>query len=167
MSNTKKYMSVLLEICKRIEPGKKMVQKLMYLMERKGMDLSLNYCIHFYGPYSSILDNAIHALEANDIIKINTCGLTHKISSNFTSEEDTLNASDKEILEFVLDEFANRSALELEALTTLDYIANNLLSKSATDEDIVKKAKMIKGTKFPEEYLYKELSVLREYQFLS
>lgn len=54
MGNTKKYMYILLEICKRIEPGKKMVQKLMYRMERRGMDLSLNYCIHFYGPYSSM-----------------------------------------------------------------------------------------------------------------
>lgn len=31
------------------DPGKKMVQKLMYLIERKGVEVGLNYKIHFLG----------------------------------------------------------------------------------------------------------------------
>lgn len=47
MKNYAKCEEILHYICQNQEPGKKMVQKLMYLMERKGIDLGLNYSIHF------------------------------------------------------------------------------------------------------------------------
>ena len=47
---------IINQICEKIEPGKKMLQKLMYLIERKGVTLELNYSIHYFGPYSSKLD---------------------------------------------------------------------------------------------------------------
>ena len=56
--------------------------------------------------------------------------------------------------------------LELEALTTLDYAANNLMKNDISDEKIVKQVKEIKGTKFTEEVLYKELQILKKYDYL-
>lgn len=34
----------------------------MYLIERRGVYLNLNYSIHFYGPYSAALDYVAHTL---------------------------------------------------------------------------------------------------------
>ena len=79
MKNFDKFEEILHYICLDQEPGKKMVQKLLYLMERKGIKLNLNYAIHFYGPYSSALDDALHALEAQGVINITVDHLTHRI----------------------------------------------------------------------------------------
>lgn len=80
MKNHEKYEEILHYICQSQVPGKKMVQKLMYLIERKGINLGLNYSIHFYGPYSVTLDDTLHSLEAQGIININVDHLTHKIT---------------------------------------------------------------------------------------
>ena len=52
IKNYIKCEEILHYICQNQAPGKKMVQKLIYLIERKGVDLGLNYSIHFYRPYS-------------------------------------------------------------------------------------------------------------------
>jgi len=64
-------LSLLVPIIKMISeyqsPGKKALQKLVYLVERKGLDLGYDYSIHYYGPYSSELDYAVHSLEMQGI----------------------------------------------------------------------------------------------------
>jgi len=44
-------------------PGKKVLQKLVYLIEKKGLNLGFDYSIHYYGPYCAQLDDAVHSLE--------------------------------------------------------------------------------------------------------
>jgi hypothetical protein len=75
-----KYIIIIKAICEKTEVGKKMLQKLLYLIERKGVGLDLNYSIHFFGPYSAKLDELIHLFESEDIIEIDTSGTTHKIN---------------------------------------------------------------------------------------
>ena len=50
MVNLEQCAIIIRQICDATEPGKKMVQKLFYLMERKGLQLNLAYSIHFFGP---------------------------------------------------------------------------------------------------------------------
>ena len=45
-----KYTFLIDDICKGKQTGKKKLQKLMYLIERKGVQLDLRYSIHFFGP---------------------------------------------------------------------------------------------------------------------
>lgn len=47
MVNLEQCAIIIRQICDATEPGKKMVQKLFYLMERKGLQLNLAYSIHF------------------------------------------------------------------------------------------------------------------------
>jgi hypothetical protein len=51
MNNLRSYIEALESICENRNLGKKAVQKLMYLIERKGVEFDLDYTIHFFGPY--------------------------------------------------------------------------------------------------------------------
>lgn len=168
MFSMKKYVEVLERICEQNEPGKKSVQKLAYLIERKGVNLDLEYTIHFFGPYSSKLDNVLHLLQCDEAIDINTIERTHTISIIDTSsyEGEQLSQEEKEKVDFILNNFKRRSALELEGITTIDYVAKSLGLRNGDNDKIIEEVKRIKGTKFNDEQLQEYLGVLREYEFV-
>lgn len=155
------------EICNQIEPGKKMLQKLMYLIDRSGMDLDLNYSIHYFGPYSSKLDSAIHTLESYDKLNIDTSGSTHIIRLGDIAIEGTLDAQEQQKVDFVMENFSKKSAHELEAITTVDYVATTMLKGKGSDQEIINKVKQIKGSKFSQEYLSDCLDILKHLKYLA
>lgn len=166
MKHMKKLVEVLASIGANRKPGKKMVQKLLYLMERKGLELGLNYRIHFFGPYSSILDDNLHALQNSEIIVINTSGQTHTISvlDADLCEGEGLSSQERELVRDVIDNFANMTAFDLEAITTLDYVARSMgrsdkLNEKAKQE-IIKGVQDIKGSKFSKSQLDEYLEIL-------
>ena len=169
------YIIIIKKICEKTEMGKKMLQKLLYLIERKGVKLNLNYSIHFFGPYSAKLDELIHLFESEDIIEIDTSGVTHKIniSKNIPVEyKETINhyefsSNDKEKVNFVLENFINRSAFELEAITTLDYVATVMSNKAQSDSQVIEEVKKIKGSKFKEDFLKQQLAFLKKCGYVS
>lgn len=165
MKNLEKYAAILQKICTVSGTGKKKAQKLMYLMERKGVELSLDYTIHFYGPYSEKLDEALHVLDTQGIAQIDTSGYTHVIHIVQTQNESTI-AQELPIIEKVLEVFGHKSALELEAITTLDYAATSLLHGRGNDEDIIHEVEKIKGQKFSRSQLKKDLQLLHDQDFL-
>lgn len=171
MDYIRKYASIIQKICSvHPDPGKKMVQKLMYLIERKGVEVGLNYKIHFFGPYSEKLDDALRFLESEDMIEIDANhGMTHIIKFCGIGEEldDALTAEEQDTVNEVLSVFGKKTALELEALTTLDYAATALLKSAADDEKIIAQVKQIKGSKFSDRQLNQELGVLKEHQYLN
>ncbi|MCM1185635.1 MAG: hypothetical protein NC251_01035 [Lachnoclostridium sp.] len=52
--------------------------------------------------------------------------------------------------------------MELEALSTMDYIMHSLLPATATDQDIISKFKQIKATKFEQNVIDHTLLELKE-----
>lgn len=158
---------IISQICESIEPGKKMLQKLMYLIGRKGVELDLNYSIHFFGPYSAKLDNTMRTLESYDKLRIDTSGTTHIIHLGEVPIQGTLNVEDQAKVTFVLENFMTKSALELEAITTLDYVAVEMLDGKGSDQQIVNKVKQIKGSKFTNEFLYESLDTLKKCSYIS
>lgn len=147
--------------------GKKATQKIFYFIERKGFGLNLRYGIHYYGPYSSKLDDIMYELESEGYLSINTNGPTHII--NIGSREisgSSLNEEQQRIVKYVLDTFEHKSPLELEALSTMDYIANFILRGMAVDGEIIKKFKQIKGDKFDQAMIDSTLKELRELAFI-
>lgn len=166
MTSIEKNAIIIKQICNNIEPGKKMLQKLMYLISRKGLNLDLNYSIHFFGPYSSKLDTTLHLLESYDKLFIDTSGTTHIIHLGTSPIDGTLEDSEQGIVNSVLEKFATKSAHELEAITTLDYVATVMLKGSGTDKQIVDKVMQIKGSKFSSNYLSDSLSVLKQNNYL-
>ena len=166
MSNSDTNAIIIAQICSEIEPGKKMLQKLVYLIGRKGINLGLNYSIHYFGPYSSKLDTTMHTLESYDKLKIDTTGNTHIIRLGEVPIEGVLDSNTQVAVDFVMNNFSRKTAHELEAITTLDYVANNILDSSAQDEDIVNKVIQIKGNKFSPDYLMGCLDELKQLKFI-
>ena len=122
-------------------PCKKTLQKIVYLIEKKHIDLGCDYGIHFYGPYSSDLDFAVRELCDEGVLEIQYTSLEHRIS--LTDKSKTPIFSDSNI-DTIIDEFAKETPSELELLTTALYaflIDNN---KSAVVSRVIK----IKGSKY-------------------
>ena len=140
----------------------------MYLIERKGVSMNLRYSIHFYGPYSEELDNAIRLLAANDVINIDTSERTHKISILDSSSIDyDLMEEEINTINFILDNFSDKTPNELEALTTLDFVAKEIIENNGSHEDIINEVLKIKGTKFTTYFLKEQLELLKECGFIS
>lgn len=151
MDNITKYALLFKMLCTEYDGaslGKKVSQKMFYFFEREGIELNLRYGIHYYGPYSSKLDNAMYELDSRGYISIDIAGATHVVRQGKTEAPGCLTEKDAIIARKVLDSFEHKSAMELEALSTMDYVANFLLGKYATESDIRRKFKEIKGSKF-------------------
>lgn len=161
-----KYALLIGDICADQKTGKKKLQKIMYLIERKGVQLDLRYSIHFFGPYSSKLDQVVHILENEDWLDIDTSGQTHRIIMK-KEGNGQLSKEDNILVDMVRKAFYDKSPMELEALTTIDYVATTLLHGNATRADVIKQVKIIKGKKFSSQELEKEYDVLIEQGYLS
>lgn len=169
MEKLKNYAQTLKRICENGNQGKKAVQKLMYLVERKGVDFELGYSIHYFGPYSAKLDDILHRLESDEIVNIDTSGRTHivRVMDSSVCGGDGLSAEESEIVEYVVNQFGYKSAFELEGIATLDYIACNLPAGNISDKDIINGVKRIKGTKFSESQLEQYLGILKDHKYLA
>lgn len=148
--------------------GKKVVQKMFYFFERSGVQLNLRYGIHYYGPYSPRLDNYLHILENMDYIEIDVSSKTHMISmGDRKCSEDTLTESETRKIEFVVNNFFQKTPLQMEALATMDYVSHYIFSDHASESEIKNKFKEIKGTKFNELEISEAYKTLRELKFIA
>ena len=63
MVNNSAIVNIIESITKKNgAPCKKTLQKMVYLIEKKGVSIGCDYGIHFYGPYSSDLDFAVREM---------------------------------------------------------------------------------------------------------
>ena len=166
MTSFERNSIIISQICDEIEPGKKMLQKLMYLIDRQGINLELNYSIHFFGPYSAKLNEMIYTLESYDKLTIDTSGVTHIIHKGNIPIEGQPSEEEQEKIDFVLEHFSNKSALDLEAITTIDYVANKMLKGSTDEVEIISKVKKIKGSKFSDAYLAESFQTLQQLNYI-
>ncbi len=168
MDNIKKYAELFNLVSNSFDGakfGKKVAQKMFYFFERMGINLNLRYGIYYYGPYSSKLDNMLHVLESEEYIKINTDGTTHIISIGKKKSNSALSHEEKDIATTVIESFAHKTPLELEALATMDYVANSM--NCTTKEAIVSTFKAIKGDKFNLKTINETYSTLKQLNLIS
>ena len=161
--------AVIEQICaydKDVQVGKIMLQKLMYLMQRQGLDMKLSYSIHYYGPYSPDLYDLILIKNRLGELDIDTSSRTHVISTGSEAHAQDLTGDEQQIFARVMKTFFGRTALELEGITTVDYVAHTTLKDSGTREQIIERTKRIKGTKFSDAVLLDDLNLLIEAGFI-
>ena len=108
----------------------------------------------------------MHLLESYDKLRIDTSGITHVIRLGDNPISGNLEKQDQEKVDFVLEHFITKTAHELEAITTLDYVATEMFDGNGKDQQIIDKVKQIKGTKFSAEYLADGLNTLKQCQYL-
>ena len=169
MENIIKYAELFDLLCENFdgaELGKKASQKMFYFFERKGINLNLRYGIHYYGPYSAKLDNILHILESEEYISIDTTGTTHVISKGTTDiSSNGLTQEEHNNAQFVIKNFSHKSPLELEALATMDFVANYMNCNSK--KEIVSTFKEIKGEKFDSKIIEKTYDILTNLDLIS
>lgn len=147
------------------KPGKKILQKMVFLVEEKGIDLGYDYGLHFYGPYSGILDAITTFLSADGIIEFDYSGCSHLMSideKNFAVEPEGLSEQALRKIDEVIAHFKGKSASELELLTTAIYAYNHLENKSK--DCVIEGVRKIKGLKYSEELIQDSLKNFRYFE---
>ena len=129
-------------------PGKKTLQKLVFLIEQKGIGLNYDYGLHFYGPYSAALDAATAFLSADGVVEFDYSGRSHRMSiaDGYGVSSAGLSATQEKEIDDIITRFRGRSPSELELLTTAIYAFNNLEDK--TIESVINGVLKIKGAKY-------------------
>jgi uncharacterized protein YwgA len=129
------------------EPGKKALQKLVFLVQQKGVDLGYDYGIHFYGPYSSALDAEAISLCMDSVVDIDYSDFTHKLRINKRyTVASTLTPEDEQTICEVIHHYGKYTPAKLELLTTAIYAYLYMPKKSRAD--VMAGVKKIKGEKF-------------------
>lgn len=124
-------------------PCKKTLQKIVFLIEAKHVDLGCDYGIHFYGPYSADLDFAVRELNDEGILKIDYTPMEHLISVvNDSFGNDNINPTANE----VVDEFSRETPSELELIATVLYVYLQVRDINRIKAGVIK----IKGSKYSE-----------------
>lgn len=140
------------------EPCKKTLQKIVFLIQAKQIDLGCDYGIHFYGPYSSDLDFAVRELCDEGILSIQYTSLEHKIHV----EDKTLGLEyNNDIVSQVIVEFGKNTASELELLATALYVY--LCDKDV--EKVKSGVKKIKGEKYSDHRISEAIAKLDRNDF--
>lgn len=142
------------------EPCKKTLQKIVFLVEAKGIDLGCDYGIHFYGPYSSDLDFAVRELCDEGVLSIQYTPLEHKIHV----EDHIMGAQyNNEKVSEIVSEFGKDTASELELLATALYV----YLKGRDIEKVTLGVKKIKGEKYSDQRISEAVNRLHRTGFFA
>jgi len=128
MVNNEAIVSIISKISnKKGAPCKKTLQKIVFLIEAKNVDLGCDYGIHFYGPYSSDLDFAVRELCDEGILNIEYTLSEHKISV----------LDESSIAEFN-DPIVNQVINDLKLDTDYKALSKNIEVESVSNADLMK-----------------------------
>lgn len=156
---------IVLQIISRLTeidgaPCKKKLQKMVYLIEEKDIDLGFQYKIHFYGPYSEDLDYTICELKARHELDITYGNKGHILECVKEVQCPSLT----EQIEKVIDTFGKMTAQQLELITTALFAERHI---TVTDDvSIMNAVKKIKGSKFSDGKIKDAISLLKETKYI-
>lgn len=145
MVNNNAIVNIVSRIAEKSSPPcKKKLQKIVFLIEAKGVKIGCDYGIHFYGPYSADLDFAVRELSDEGVLNIEYTPMEHFITVIDTSVGQMFN---NETVNEVIDEFAQDTPSELELIATALYIYLQVKDVAKIKPGVIK----IKGSKYSEE----------------
>ncbi len=133
-------------------PVKKALQKTVFLLETKGVNLDFDYILHFYGPYCAELDHETTKLSSDGVVNFEYTKYGHKMSvapECLPSLETNLSEDSLRLAHEVITRYKDRSASDLELLTTAIYAYKH--TDAQTREDVAEKVKIIKGEKYDDQ----------------
>lgn len=144
---------------KKGAPCKKTLQKMVYLIEAKGIDLGCDYGIHFYGPYSADLDYIVRSLDSEGILSISYSETEHNIS---VINDDECKDYHDDMVNHIIDVFASETPSSLELLATALYIYKQNKNENKIEEGV----KKIKGSKYSSSQIQKAVNLLKKEQYI-
>jgi len=155
MSSVLSVIKSLQEVKASDAPCKKVIQKMVYLIQEAGTNLGYDYSIHFYGPYSSDLDAEMRYLCSVGALAMDMTEYGHHISVDSSQNTDALTP---DVLKLI-SAFSVKTPSELELITTALYVQRELAG--ASSESIVAGVTKIKGSKFPNVQINDAIDELR------
>lgn len=157
MVNRDAIVSIVDQITiKKGAPCKKTLQKIVFLIEAKGINLGCDYGIHFYGPYSTDLDYTIRELNDDGILNIEYTQMEHNIS---VKDKTSCKKFENDTVTAIINEFGAETASELELLATALYVYIISSKDASKIENGVRK---IKGEKYSDSRIQGAISRLRK-----
>jgi len=146
-------------------PVKKTLHKMIYLIQKAGIDLGYDYHLYFYGPYSEDLDDDIVALQFRDGVEMEITDYGHRLSID---SEVSVSLCENEckyegkIIEIIKHYTAEKwKPKSLELLATAVYAHEHGVGKDA--QSIIAGVKKIKGDKYKDSEIE---NILSEFEFL-
>ena len=155
MVNNEAIVNIISRITKNNKkPCKKTLQKIVFLIEAKKIDLGCDYGIHFYGPYSADLDFAVRELNDEGVLTIDYTPMEHLITvADSNVGRDFYN----EIINEVVDVFSKDKTSDLELIATALYVYLQIKDVKKVKEGVIK----IKGSKYSDSKIDTAIERLR------
>ena len=103
--------------------GKTVVQKMMFLLDKKGV-VNYDYSLYHYGPYSPAVEGDLNYVEFLDGVKIDWIknqGYFITPGRSTASLEESVSAEEKGAIDGVVENFGKMRALDLALLATVLY----------------------------------------------
>ena len=141
-------------------PCKKTLQKIVFLIEAKNIDIGCDYGIHFYGPYSSDLDFAVRELSDEGVLEIEYTSMEHIIN---IVDDSLVDAYNNDIANKIISEFAKETPSELELIATALYVYLQNGDVHKIESDVIK----IKGSKYTEKRIGEAIRKLEQAGFIA
>jgi uncharacterized protein YwgA len=149
--------------------GRKRLQKMLYFVqEAEGEPLGFDYRMHFYGPYSSVLDGRLQALCHAGLIKSRPVGgvFSFELGQGADSHVPPSDDVDRKI-QRVIGHFENQSPNRLELLGTTHYLARDLGASGQHEVDtVVARVAAWKGEKYSRKQIVAAVRELRDLGYL-
>lgn len=130
-------------------PVKKALQKIVFLLQTKGINLGFDYILHFYGPYCAELDHETTKLSSDGIINFDYSGYGHKmtVAQEYLASVNTdLSKDALQLVKEVIERYKEKTPSDLELLTTAIYAYEHTNAK--TQDEVASNVKKIKGEKY-------------------
>jgi len=149
----------------RASTGKTVIQKLIYFIQSRGLDLDYRFTLYTYGPYSPELMEDMDIASENGYINMvyNPAYLGYVISSGERDiEDDLLTKEEINVIEEVMNNYAGYSAKELELRATIQFFHDRL---EIPEKDMIPEIKEIKP-KFSEEDIRSAINEMKEIGYI-
>lgn len=143
-----------------VAPCKKKLQKIVYLIEQKNIDLGFPYKIYIYGPYSEDLDYTICELKAEHSLEITYGNKGHILECIKQLGQNTIS---QDIVQ-IIRAFGKKSAKELELISTALYAERYIENKN--DQGIMQAVHKIKKNKFSSVEVGEAIQLLKEMDYI-
>jgi len=153
--------------------GRTAIMKLLYLLQEvRGVPLGYDFRLYTYGPFDSDVLNDLETGQSFRVLHVRTVlypsGYGYDISTGSKAEDvkqcvaEWL-ASHQSDLAWAVENFAGRSASELEIIATIVYVAREF-AKQAKPSGPVALAQRVREVKprFPEPYVLEKCAEARE-----
>lgn len=143
--------------------GKTVIQKMFYLLSRKGT-VDLDYSMYHYGPYSGQVSSELNFAENSKAVKIEwKTDLGYFITPLKKSYENYLEDDEKKSIDDIVVKYGNLSAVELSIVATALFAFDNFDLKDKNElirvvSDLKTDYKRNTIKKLIEKYVFDELS---------